>query len=68
VVYSDASKKGFGYVLMQHDKMIAYTLKQLKSLWDQLSGAWFRNSRYSVCFKIIKALFIWVLGLDIYKS
>jgi hypothetical protein len=32
VVYSDASKKGFGYVLMQHDKMIAYTSKQLKRL------------------------------------
>nr|GFD34630.1 putative reverse transcriptase domain-containing protein [Tanacetum cinerariifolium] len=29
-IYSDASKKGLGYVLMQHGKVIAYALRQLK--------------------------------------
>jgi len=31
VFYSDAYKKGLGYVLMQHGKVIAYTSKQLKA-------------------------------------
>lgn len=31
IVYSDASWKGLGYVLMQHDKVIAYDLRQLKT-------------------------------------
>ncbi|KAL8127153.1 hypothetical protein AgCh_014175 [Apium graveolens] len=30
VIYSDASIKGLGCVLMQHDKVIAYTSRQLK--------------------------------------
>ncbi|XP_058080636.1 uncharacterized protein LOC131228786 [Magnolia sinica] len=30
VVYSDASKLGLGCVLMQNDRVIAYTLRQLK--------------------------------------
>nr|GFC88418.1 putative reverse transcriptase domain, aspartic peptidase domain protein [Tanacetum cinerariifolium] len=29
-IYSDASKKGLGCVLMQHGKVIAYALRQLK--------------------------------------
>nr|GEY79755.1 putative reverse transcriptase domain-containing protein [Tanacetum cinerariifolium] len=29
-IYSDASKKGLGYVLMQHGKVIAYASRQLK--------------------------------------
>ncbi|GKB78493.1 putative reverse transcriptase domain-containing protein [Tanacetum coccineum] len=29
-IYSDASKKGLGYVLMQHSKVIAYASRQLK--------------------------------------
>jgi len=31
VVYSDASKRGLGCVLMQHGRMIAYASRQLKS-------------------------------------
>ena len=31
VVYSDASKKGLGYVLMQHGKVVAYASRQLKT-------------------------------------
>jgi hypothetical protein len=31
VVYSDASMKGLGCVLMQHCKVIAYALRQLKT-------------------------------------
>ena len=30
VVYSDASRKGLGCVLMQHGKVIAYASKQLR--------------------------------------
>ncbi|GJU54578.1 putative reverse transcriptase domain-containing protein, partial [Tanacetum coccineum] len=30
VVYCDASKQGFGYVLMQRGKVIAYASRQLK--------------------------------------
>jgi hypothetical protein len=30
MVYSDASKKGLGCVLMQHGKVIAYASRQLK--------------------------------------
>jgi len=29
-VYSDASRKGLGWVLMQHGRVIAYTSRQLK--------------------------------------
>jgi predicted transcriptional regulator len=31
MVYSDASKKGWGYVLMQNKKVINYVSRQLKS-------------------------------------
>ncbi|KAA0042132.1 ty3-gypsy retrotransposon protein [Cucumis melo var. makuwa] len=31
VIYSDASKKGLGYVLMQQGKLVAYASRQLKS-------------------------------------
>ncbi|KAL0544270.1 hypothetical protein IC582_019383 [Cucumis melo] len=31
VIYSDASKKGLGYVLMQQGKVVAYAFNQLKS-------------------------------------
>jgi hypothetical protein len=31
VVYSDASRKGLGCVLMQHGKVVAYTSRQLKT-------------------------------------
>ena len=30
VIYSDASKKGLGCVLMQHGKVVAHTSRQLK--------------------------------------
>ena len=30
IVYSDASHQGFGCVLMQHGKMVAYASRQLK--------------------------------------
>nr|GFA96177.1 transposon Ty3-G Gag-Pol polyprotein [Tanacetum cinerariifolium] len=44
VVYCDASKQGFGCVLMQWGKVIAYASRQLKTheiddLFDQLQGA-----------------------------
>ena len=29
-IYSDASRKGLGYVLMQHGKVVAYASRQLK--------------------------------------
>ena len=31
IIYDDASKKGLGCVLIQHDKVIAYASRQLKS-------------------------------------
>ena len=31
VIYSDTSRQGLGCVLMQHDKVVAYSSKQLKS-------------------------------------
>ena len=31
MVYSDASRKGLGCILMQHGKVIAYASKQLRS-------------------------------------
>jgi hypothetical protein len=30
IIYSDASKKGFGCILMQNDKVVAYASRQLK--------------------------------------
>ena len=30
IIYSDASKKGLGCVLMQHDKVVAYASRQFK--------------------------------------
>jgi len=32
VVYSDASRSGLGYVLMQEDRVIAYASRQLETL------------------------------------
>ena len=29
-IYSDASRKGLGYVLIQHGKVVAYASRQLK--------------------------------------
>jgi hypothetical protein len=31
VIYSDASRKGLGYVLMQNDRVVAYVSRQLKN-------------------------------------
>ena len=31
MVYNDASKRGLGCVLMQHERVIAYASRQLKS-------------------------------------
>ena len=30
IIYNDASKKGLGCVLMQHDKVVAYASRQFK--------------------------------------
>ncbi|GKD78227.1 putative reverse transcriptase domain-containing protein [Tanacetum coccineum] len=37
-IYSDASKKGLGCVLMQHGKVIAYASRQLKLIFAKLKG------------------------------
>jgi hypothetical protein len=37
VVYSDASRKGLGCILMQHGKMITYTSRQLKTYEENYS-------------------------------
>nr|GFB12422.1 putative reverse transcriptase domain-containing protein [Tanacetum cinerariifolium] len=37
-IYSDASKKGLGCVLMQHGKVIAYALRQLADALSRKSG------------------------------
>ncbi|GKD77955.1 retrotransposon protein, putative, ty3-gypsy subclass [Tanacetum coccineum] len=53
-IYSDASKKGLGCVLMQHGKVIAYASRKLKPyeanvVADALSR---KNSRIMACLKI----------------
>jgi len=40
VIYSDASGWGLGCVLMQHGHVIAYTSRQFKATWEELSYAW----------------------------
>ncbi|KAL4018449.1 hypothetical protein IC575_022045 [Cucumis melo] len=58
VIYSDASKKGLGCVLMQQGKVVAYASRQLKSheqnypTHDLELAQWF-------CFENMEALFIW---------
>ena len=37
VIYSDASRKGFGCVLMQHGKVVAYASRQLKNFEQNYS-------------------------------
>nr|GFB47323.1 retrotransposon protein, putative, Ty3-gypsy subclass [Tanacetum cinerariifolium] len=39
-IYSDASKKGLGCVLMQHGKVISYALRQLKPYENEDSEIW----------------------------
>ncbi|GKB49407.1 putative reverse transcriptase domain-containing protein [Tanacetum coccineum] len=58
-IYSDASKKGLGCVLMQHGKVIAYAFRQLKPYEyhsgkaNVVAGALIRkNSRIMACLKI----------------
>ncbi|GKE36197.1 putative reverse transcriptase domain-containing protein, partial [Tanacetum coccineum] len=58
-IYSDASKKGLGYILMQHGKVIAYASRQLKpyeyhpSKANMVADALSRkNSGIMTCLKI----------------
>nr|GFC09154.1 putative reverse transcriptase domain-containing protein [Tanacetum cinerariifolium] len=42
-IYSDASKKGLGCVLMQHGKIIAYTSRQLKPYEEIRYDCWYQG-------------------------
>lgn len=66
-MYSDASYKGLGYILMQHGKVVAYVSRQLRS-YEQLS-----NSRFGTCCdrfrpKDLEALLIWREVRHLYGS
>jgi hypothetical protein len=52
VVYSDASKKGVGCVLMQNDNVVAYASRQLK-LYEQ------NYPTHDFCSEDLEALLVW---------
>ena len=58
VIYSDASHKGLGCVLVQHDKVIAYASRQLKE-HERISNPRSRTCSYSICTKDLETLSVW---------
>lgn len=60
VVYSDASRKGVGCVLMQHKKVIAYTSRQLKTHKVNYQVHDLEIGRCDVCPKGMETLPLWV--------
>lgn len=61
VVYNDESKKGLGYVLMQHGNVIAYASRQV-------SCPWFGVGCNGVHITGVMILLVWILSLDLYES
>lgn len=60
VVYSDASWKGLGCVLMQHKKVIAYGLRQLKTYEQNYSTHDLElTGMHNLCIKDIETLLVW---------
>ena len=57
-MYSDASKKGLGCVLMQHGKVIAYALRQLKS-YENYPTHYLELVAVVFCVEKLEMLFVW---------
>ena len=64
MVYSDASWKGLGCVLMQNDRVIAYASRQLKK--HEKNYPTHDLELAAVVF--METLFIWCSLQDLYKS
>ena len=59
VIYSDASQKGLGCVLMQHGKVIAYASRQLKRYEQNYPTHDLGVSSGGFCIEDMEALLIW---------
>ncbi|GKE83596.1 retrotransposon protein, putative, ty3-gypsy subclass [Tanacetum coccineum] len=55
VVYSDASNQGFGYVLMQRNKVITYASRQLKIYEKNYTT---RVRRNGICSQNVETIFL----------
>ncbi|KAJ0537730.1 putative nucleotidyltransferase, Ribonuclease H [Helianthus annuus] len=58
-IYSDASKKGLGCVLMQHGKIIAYASRQLKPYEVNYPTYDLELAAVVFCTQDLEALFVW---------
>lgn len=65
IIYSDASRKGLGCVLMQYEEVIAYASCQLKQ-YELNYPTMIQNSQLQICFKDQETLF--VQSYEIYKD
>ena len=59
VVYSDASQKGLGFVLMQDGKVIAYASRQLRPHGQNYPTYNFGDNCSNFCTKNMETLFVW---------
>ena len=59
VIYADASNQGYGAVLMQHGKEIAYASRQLKVHEKNYPTHDLELGDGSFCIKSVEALFVW---------
>ena len=59
VVYSNASLRGLGCVLMQNGKVIAHASHQVKPHEQALPYSWSRVGSSNLHFEDLEALFVW---------
>ena len=59
VIYSDASHKGLGCVLMQNGKVVAYASRQLKNYEKNYLTHDLELGCSFFCFENLETLFVW---------
>jgi len=66
VIYSDASKKGLGCVLMQHGRVIAYASRQLKTHETNYPTHDLELAAVIFALRVLETLFVRVTGINFY--
>jgi hypothetical protein len=66
VIYSDASKKGLGCVLMQYERVIAYASRQLKTHETNYPTHDLELAAVIFALRVLETLFVRVTGINFY--
>jgi len=67
IIYSDASRKGLGCVLIQHRCVIVYASRQLMPHKRNYSIAWLRTGSIKFCVEDIEALSTGGQSVDLHR-